>query len=73
MENVNVTEVGEEFGQAVHRSLRVSHCENGFIVEYETVPETKQDWTSTLKRKRVFTDPAGMIDFVGHYFCLPSV
>ncbi len=38
-EDYNVTRIGENWGRASHRKLKVERCENGYIVRHSVVNE----------------------------------
>jgi len=67
-DDLNVSQVGECWGQIKHRSLKINRCENGYIVEFERVSEKDDPHQRTVREKRVFITNSDMVEFVEKYF-----
>jgi len=67
----DVTQMGEQFGQQLHRSLKVKRCENGYIVEYAAESKKERDdpfQQGTVQRVRVFLTNTDLLEFIEFYF-----
>jgi len=72
-EDINVTGQIEGFGRVAHRSAKMDKCENGFIVKYKTVKETKSNKSlygdfNTVDATRVFILLSDALEFLAEYF-----
>ncbi len=68
----DVTQHGEHYGSPTHRTLKVKRCENGYIVEYNTIKEglTEDDpyRNNIIQKTRVFITNSDMLEFAENYF-----
>lgn len=69
-EDFDVTQgIGDAFGRAKHRKLTIERCENGYMIDYETVKEQPDhEFDRTVKRRRVFITNSDLMEFIETYF-----
>jgi hypothetical protein len=67
-EGHDVTQIGENWGQFVHRKLKIERCENGYIVRYSVSSKGDDTYSRIAEKIRVFLTNTDMIEFVERYF-----
>ncbi len=67
-DNIDVSQVGEQWGRVAHRKASVERCENGYTVDYTRVADEPTEYHRTVKARRVFITNSDMLEFLELYF-----
>lgn len=72
--NYDVSQLGEQWGREVHRDMKITRCQNGYMVKYKcqsdrkSHPDREDMYPRTKEVTRVFITNSDLFEFVEKYF-----